>query len=121
MNITLPLLLLSLIILCACTKKRAVVPVQPIHKDTTSIPIEVTIDQSKPGHTIAPDFEGLSFETGSLTNSSNLLTTHNTVLLQLIKNLGPGVLRIGGNSSDNIFWTGHARNLSTGADSLTTT
>ncbi|HTD41747.1 MAG TPA: glycosyl hydrolase family 79 C-terminal domain-containing protein [Mucilaginibacter sp.] len=121
MKINLLVVLLPLIILSACSKKQAVVPVQHIQKDTASIPIQVTINQSQPGNTIAPDFEGLSFETGSLTNSSNLLTTHNTVMLQLIKNLGPGVLRIGGNSSDNIFWTGHARNSGTGSDSLTTT
>ncbi len=121
MNASRSLALLMLLILSACSKKQAVAPPPHVQHDTSSIPVGVTINQNQPGNTIAPAFEGLSFEVGSLTNSSNLLSTGNTVLLQLIKNLGPGVLRIGGNSSDDIFWTGHPRTANTGIDSLTTT
>ena len=39
----------------------------------------------------------------------------------MIKNLGTGVLRIGGDSSDETTWTGNKRNSSTPANSLTTT
>ena len=48
------------------------------------------------------------------------MNENNKVLIQLIKNLGPGLLRIGGDSSDETFWTGNARNDQTGKDSITT-
>ncbi|HZY36281.1 MAG TPA: glycosyl hydrolase family 79 C-terminal domain-containing protein [Mucilaginibacter sp.] len=121
MNTSRYVALLMLLILSACSKKQAMAPPPHVQPDTTSIPVGVTINQNQRGNTIAPAFEGLSFEVGSLTNGSNLLSTGNTVLLHLIKNLGPGVLRIGGNSSDDIFWTGHRRYANTGSDSLTTT
>jgi hypothetical protein len=121
MNISRPAVLFLLIILSACSKKQAVAPPPYVPPDTASIALGLTVNQNQPGYTIAPAFEGLSFEIGSLTNSSALLDTRNTILLQLIKTLGPGVLRIGGNSSDDISWTGHPRTVNTGADSLTTT
>jgi hypothetical protein len=121
-NTGLPLLFWLLIILSACSKKQTPAPpVAPVKRDTVWTPVGVTVNQNQPGNTIPATFEGLSFETGSLCNSSGLLNTNNTVLLQLIKNLGPGVLRIGGNSSDNIFWSGHPRGAATGTDSLATT
>ncbi len=83
-------------------------------------PVEVTIDQNQPGYVIAPAFSGLSFETAILSKTPKYLSSSNTVLLQLIHNLGSGVLRIGGNSSDVVKWTGGARTSKTGSDSLTT-
>lgn len=83
--------------------------------------VSVTISQNQPGYVIPPAFEGLSYETGILPKLSAFLNASNLVLIQLIKNLGNGILRIGGNSSDQIYWTGKARASSTGTDSLTTT
>jgi hypothetical protein len=40
-------------------------------------------------------------------------------MLQLIKNLGPGVIRMGGNSSDETDWTGDGFNANTTFDVLT--
>ena len=45
---------------------------------------------------------------------------NNTVLIQLIKNLGPGLLRIGGGTSDEVYWSENTRTGSTAADSLAT-
>ncbi|HWZ16838.1 MAG TPA: glycosyl hydrolase family 79 C-terminal domain-containing protein [Mucilaginibacter sp.] len=87
----------------------------------SGLPVTVTIDQSHPGNRIAGNFQGLSYETGLLIESPEILNADNTELIQLIKNLGPGVLRIGGNSSDNIAWTGHERTPANGKDELTTT
>ena len=42
-------------------------------------------------------------------------------MIQLIKNLGKGVLRIGGNSSDTTYWTGKQRIAGTPKNNLTTT
>lgn len=83
--------------------------------------MSVTINQNQPGDVIAPAFEGLSYETGILPKQPAFLNASNMVLIQLIKNLGSGILRIGGNSSDQTYWTGKARTGSTGTDSLTTT
>jgi hypothetical protein len=55
-----------------------------------------------------------------LSKKPDYLNAGNKVFIQLIKNLGPGLLRIGGNSSDEITWTGGPRTISTPADALAT-
>jgi hypothetical protein len=102
--------------LFACKKERQT-SLQPA---PIGIPVTITIDQNQPGVQVPANFQGLSYETGLLIESPEILNANNTVLIQLIKNLGPGLLRIGGNSSDNISWTGQARTSSTGKDALTT-
>jgi hypothetical protein len=52
---------------------------------------------------IGPGFAGLSYEKSSL--SEPLFTASNSDLIGLFKLLGPGVLRIGGNSVDQNVWT----------------
>ncbi|HEY2581193.1 MAG TPA: glycosyl hydrolase family 79 C-terminal domain-containing protein [Mucilaginibacter sp.] len=83
-------------------------------------PVTVTVDQNTPGYKIPSNFEGLSYETGLLTESPEFLNENNKTLIQLIKNLGDGVLRIGGNSSDKTDWTGTTRVPGTDVKSLTT-
>jgi hypothetical protein len=84
-------------------------------------PVTVTVDQDHPGYKIPSRFEGLSYETELLAASPDFLNENNAVLIQLIKNLGDGILRIGGNSSDKINWTGDVRTANTADHSLTTT
>lgn len=92
-----------LLCLCACRKENldsgrpAISPAKPV---------TVIIDQHLSGYTIPHVFQGLSYETGLLTDDPNYLNENNTVLIQLLRNLGKGVLRIGGNSSDEIDWGG---------------
>ena len=105
----------------ACSPKQAVQPALPTLPVANGSPVMVVIDQSKPGYALPTSFAGLSYETGILTKSPRFLVASNKVLIQLIKNLGPGSLRIGGNSSDNIYWTGRPRSTTTGTDSLATT
>lgn len=83
--------------------------------------VTVAVDQARPGNIISPDFEGLSFEAAILSQNPEYLNPGNSVLIQLIKNLGPGILRIGGGTSDKITWTGNARNSSTPPNTLTIT
>jgi hypothetical protein len=47
---------------------------------------------------------GLSFESGTLSNGMRFDAVGN--LPQLLKNLGPGLLRLGGNSADLSTFTG---------------
>ena len=67
--------------------------------------VTVTINENQPGHAIPETFEGLSFETQVLTANPNFLNTNNAVLIQMVKNLGPGILRIGGGTSDEVYWS----------------
>lgn len=83
--------------------------------------VNVTVDQTHSSYIIPTAFQGFSYETGTLSSYPNYLNSSNTVLLQLMKNLGSGIIRLGGNSSDAITWTGTARNVSTPANSITTT
>lgn len=85
------------------------------------IPVTVTIDQNHPGYTIPLDFSGLSFETQILAKSPEYLDANNSTLVQLVKNLGPGLLRIGGDTSDETDWIGGQRGANTSTDEITKT
>jgi hypothetical protein len=64
----------------------------------------VTVETSQPGVTLPTDFLGLSFEASVL--DSPLLDPARTNLAALLRNLGPGHLRFGGNSLDRVTaWT----------------
>src|SRR5476649_2474810 len=80
---------------------------------TYTIPITVQLDQNKPGYRIPENFAGLSYETAILADNPDYLNENNKTLIQLIKNLGDGILRIGGNTSDEILWTGKPRTSQT--------
>lgn len=105
------------VILLSCRKEAAVAPMPPAAGN--SMPVVVTIDDNHPGNPISDIFTGLSYETVYL-SESDVLNANNKVLVRLLKNVGPGLLRIGGGSSDRISWTGKPRNTFTGADSVTT-
>ncbi len=67
-------------------------------------PARVSIDYQDAGVPIAPDFVGLSYESAIL-NPGTYFTRDNAVLLALLRSLGsPGVLRIGGNTSERTVW-----------------
>jgi hypothetical protein len=64
-------------------------------------PVRVVVQaDGSPLGTIAPDFEGLSYETGGLPSGAFDAAGD---LPQLLRNLGPGVLRFGGNSADKQY------------------
>jgi hypothetical protein len=113
------LFILLAISLVGCKKNQAEIPVTTAVEK--AIPVTVTINQNQPGYAISPAFEGLSYETGLLGESPDFLNENNAVVIQLIKNLGKGVLRIGGNTSDETNWTGSVRTNATPPNSLTTT
>jgi len=67
--------------------------------------VGVTVDQTTPGQTVSPDFEGfsvemlLAFPDGS---GNYLFSGNNTALIGMFKSLGIKSLRMGGNSADNV-------------------
>ena len=83
-------------------------------------PIQLQVNLSAPGNAVPDNFMGLSFEMTAITDS-NYFNTDNTSFIQLIKNLGTGILRIGANGVDKTFWCGHVRDATTGKDSIATT
>ncbi len=111
------LTVLVFLAITACKKHDTVSPSTPTSTPTPTSPfpspyaqvVDLTIDESSAGFVIPDNFQGLSYETGIMAYSSYFLNPSNSVLVQLLKNLGPGVLRLGGNSSDNYKWAGTAR------------
>jgi len=93
-------------------------PLVPPIPDTT---ITVTINQSLPSIPIPATFQGLSYEVNILSNASTFLNSRNTNLINLIANMGGGVLRLGGNSSDAVTWNNALRTSKTPANSITQT
>jgi len=64
----------------------------------------VIVDHQDAGLPIAPDFIGLSYESAIL-RAGTYFTPDNAALLGLLRLLGaPGVLRIGGNTSERTAW-----------------
>ena len=115
----LPVALLCAVFFVSCHKDPGVdVKSQFINNEST---INVTFDESHPGAVIPQTFEGLSFETSILAEDAGFLNANNKVLIQMMRNLGPGILRMGGASSDLTMWTGAPRTADTPPASVTTT
>ena len=74
-----------------------------------AVPVDLAIDTSVLGHTIQPNFTGLSYEQAQMGNPDFFSGT-NTQLAGFLKRLGGhGVLRIGGNTSEYTFWDRNAK------------
>jgi hypothetical protein len=67
--------------------------------------LRISIDVATAGGLhIAPDFIGLSYDSAILADE-DYVSSYNTSLIGLIRRLGPtGVLRIGGNTSEDTIW-----------------
>ena len=77
----------------------------PDRPAVTTAQATVTVDLAgKTTGGIGSHFMGLSFESGTLSNGMRYDAVGN--LPQLLKNLGPGLLRLGGNSADLSSFTG---------------
>jgi len=109
--------LIVLTIMSSCkTENTLAIPSQPFPA-AVGLPIYVVLHPESPGLTIPKTFQGISVGVEKFTNP-DYLTTGNTVLINLIKNLGDeGCFRFRG---DGIVYTGNIRQANTGKDSLTT-
>jgi hypothetical protein len=81
--------------------------------------VKIDIDCAHPGLKIPDEFSGLSFETRALVKDETI-SPDNTALLNMMKLLGPGILRIGGNSVENSVFSPGKRSKKTGQDTITT-
>jgi hypothetical protein len=71
-----------------------------------NIAMQVVIDPASSGVVIPPSFVGISTEPGS--NPCNILALDQqnpTLVENMFKNLGPGILRIGGESVEHVSWS----------------
>ncbi len=81
--------------------------------------VTITAHPQSPGSAIPNNFLGLSFETGSLTSATGFPAA-NAVFQQMVSQIGPGVVRFGGNSVDKLTgWMRGQRTSSTPSSVLT--
>ena len=77
---------------------------QPGAATQPTLPVRVAIDPLDPGRSVSQRFLGLSFEAAALGQLSQYADRGN--LVELLRSLGPGVLRFGGITADeNVAWT----------------
>jgi hypothetical protein len=100
MSRTAPVIVILLFV-ASCQKTST--PNPNSHPDAGDVEVSYSIDLTKPGALIPADFSGLSFEAGSIPNPAYFNDT-NTTFVNLIKELGQGVIRIGGNTVDRSPW-----------------
>src|ERR1700749_3079602 len=72
-----------------------------IHREAANVLI--TVDRAGPAATLGPDFVGFSYEKSAL--SRGFFVESNKRLVDLFHRLGPGILRLGGNSVDRTSWS----------------
>ncbi len=74
------------------------------HTTQSATSVTVAFDQLAPGRPVAQRFLGLSFEMAAL--SQLVQYAHRGDLVELLRSLGPGMLRFGGITADeNVAWT----------------
>ena len=78
----------------------------------TAAPVSVSVLTAATGLRLATGFAGFSYEKSYLANP--LFNASNTALVALFSRLGPGILRVGGNSVDKTTWTPNGPGLTSG-------
>lgn len=89
-------------------------------KVTVALPVDLTVREESLGYVIPDNFIGLSYEKPEISRPGMFALTH-ARLVELLRNLGPGVLRFGGGSLESTGWSDSARTGSTPEDVLTPT
>ena len=85
-NRTSALIIIALVL--SCHKQPVVNQSLPSLPETNGYIVSVALNQNQLGYTIPENFLGFSYDTESLTTTSTFLNANNTVLIQLIKNMG---------------------------------
>ena len=91
------------IALCLIVVATSATEIYHLSTHADALATQVTVNLGDNGIAIPSRFLGLSFETESICNIVGPWDT--PAFEQLIKNLGPQVIRIGGNSSDHASWS----------------
>ena len=86
-----------------------------------NIAMQVVINPTSSGVAIPPSFVGISTEPGS--NPCNILALDQqnpTLAENMFKNLGPGILRIGGETVENVSWSADGTSSCSGSHTVQT-
>ena len=86
--------------------------VTPPLPSTPYVTANVSVVRTNPGQTLDSNFVGLSYEKSKM--SQAMLSSSNTALVKFFKLLGPGVIRIGGNSVNTTTWNASGAGLASG-------
>ena len=81
----------------------------------SDVTVNVTVSPSVTGLTIPSTFNGLSWEMNAAISNTYFALPK---LVNLVKNLGTGMLRIGAHSSDNMLWSHTSQGSSSATDTL---
>ncbi len=81
----------------------------------SDVTVNVAVTPSVTGLTIPSTFNGLSWEMNSTPSTTYFALPK---LVNLVKNLGTGMLRIGANSGDNMWWSHTSQGSSSATDTL---
>ena len=84
---------------------------RPIGAQNRTTPVQVTVHPEQDIGSIARDFLGFGYEISSV--ATGVLNSNNSVYVELVRTLGrPGVIRIGGNTSDYASFKPTGSNIS---------
>jgi uncharacterized protein (TIGR03437 family) len=90
----------------------------PVCWAQTAVAVSIAAQSGSPGVAIPGNFIGLSFEANSLTSGS--FPAENAVFQRMVSQIGPGLIRFGGNSVDQLTgWTRGQRTPSTPSSVMT--
>jgi hypothetical protein len=93
-----------LVLVLSCQKSS---PNSNSHPQAGDVRAGFSIDITKMGRPLPTWFTGLSFESGSIPNTS-YFNDSNTTFVNLIRGLGQGAIRVGGNTVDRTPWVAKA-------------
>jgi hypothetical protein len=107
MQLACPLALTLALVLTGCSGHSGYPPATPVSAPAApagpAVAMTVTIGAPVAGAaTLSSTFAGFSYEKSKL--NSSYFNSGNTALVTLFKRLGPGILRVGGNSVDSTSW-----------------
>lgn len=114
-------ILIAVVLMVGTTISSVTVARSQTNSERVNSVVHLTVYRDRPGIRIPDNFPGFSYEAGLLAAEPGFMNADNKILVQMIKNLGNGILRIGGNSSDITGWAGSAGGPDTGRKVLTAT
>lgn len=97
---------------CGGSSSPATTAPAPAPVPVPGVPVAITLQRASTGLRLENGFAGFSYEKSKLI--SPLFTGSNAGLVALFKRLGPGVLRVGGNSVDKTTWDPTGPGLTSG-------
>ena len=111
------LLCLVMILQLSCQKKTGIdaptieITDPDVNNLNPTVDLNLDLSNEVTSSTVSPDFLGFSYEKTILTDGS-YFTASNLTLVNLYKNLGSGMIRIGGNRVENTKWSNGSRGTS---------